>query len=79
MDESADFEMAANQIVFGKFTNAGQTCVSPNYLVFLGSHGKYEEFIQKLVGKLSVFIGKYEHLVKVINLQKFEQLQEIVV
>lgn len=30
--EDADLPLAARRIVFGKFTNAGQTCVAPDYL-----------------------------------------------
>lgn len=32
VDETADLETAAQRIVFGKFVNAGQTCVAPDYL-----------------------------------------------
>lgn len=33
VDESADLEVAARRIVWGKFTNAGQTCVAPDYVL----------------------------------------------
>lgn len=33
VDSSADIEMAARRIVFGKFLNCGQTCVAPDYLI----------------------------------------------
>lgn len=32
VDETADIPLAAKRIVFGKFLNAGQTCVAPDYL-----------------------------------------------
>lgn len=32
VDKTADLELAARRIVFGKFLNAGQTCVAPDYL-----------------------------------------------
>jgi aldehyde dehydrogenase (NAD+) len=31
--EDADLEVAARRIVWGKFTNAGQTCVAPDYVL----------------------------------------------
>ena len=33
VDRSADLETAAKRIVWGKFVNAGQTCVAPDYLL----------------------------------------------
>lgn len=33
VDSDADLKMAARRIVFGKLTNAGQTCVAPDYLM----------------------------------------------
>ncbi len=32
VDESSDLEIAARRIVWGKFLNAGQTCVAPDYI-----------------------------------------------
>ena len=33
VDDTADLEVAARRIVWGKFTNAGQTCVAPDYVL----------------------------------------------
>ncbi len=33
IDESANIPLAARRIVFGKFLNAGQTCVAPDYVL----------------------------------------------
>jgi aldehyde dehydrogenase (NAD+) len=33
VDETADLDTAAKRIVFGKFFNAGQTCVAPDYVL----------------------------------------------
>lgn len=39
IDAEVDLEVAARRIVFGKFTNAGQTCVAPDYtLVHESAH-----------------------------------------
>lgn len=37
VDEGVDLAVAARRIVWGKFTNAGQTCVAPDYV--LGTRG----------------------------------------
>ena len=33
IDRDADLKVAANRITWGKFLNAGQTCVAPDYLL----------------------------------------------
>ena len=33
VDATADLDLAARRIVFGKFLNSGQTCVAPDYLL----------------------------------------------
>ncbi len=33
IDQTADLELAAKRIVWGKFINAGQTCIAPDYLL----------------------------------------------
>jgi acyl-CoA reductase-like NAD-dependent aldehyde dehydrogenase len=33
VDASANLQLAARRIVWGKFTNAGQTCIAPDYLL----------------------------------------------
>ena len=33
IDETADLKTAAKRLAFGKFLNAGQTCVAPDYLL----------------------------------------------
>lgn len=33
IDRSADLKLAAKRLVFGKYLNAGQTCVAPDYLM----------------------------------------------
>ncbi|MEO6998247.1 MAG: aldehyde dehydrogenase family protein [Terracoccus sp.] len=33
VDDTADLDVAARRIVWGKFTNAGQTCVAPDYVL----------------------------------------------
>ncbi len=37
VDETADLQLAAKRIVWGKFLNAGQTCIAPDYLLVKAS------------------------------------------
>ncbi len=48
VDEEVDLEVAAKRIVWGKFTNAGQTCVAPDYLLV---HQKNKQNLIKLMQK----------------------------
>lgn len=33
VDDTANIKVASERISFGKFTNAGQTCVAPDYIL----------------------------------------------
>jgi len=45
VDETADIRKAAERIVWGKFLNAGQTCVAPDYLLIHES--RLEDFVEQ--------------------------------
>ena len=51
----ADVDMAAKRIVFGKFLNAGQTCVAPDYVMV--PHAIKEDFFHHLVAYIRLFYG----------------------
>ncbi|MFX3635082.1 MAG: aldehyde dehydrogenase [Candidatus Pristimantibacillus sp.] len=52
----ADLKLAAKRIAFGKFTNAGQTCVAPDYLYV---HREVKDnFIQLLKQSVAEFYGE---------------------
>ena len=46
VDEDAKLELAAKRIVWGKFLNAGQTCVAPDYLYV---HSSIKDKLLKLI------------------------------
>ncbi len=56
VDKDADLKVAAKRIVWGKFVNAGQTCVAPDYLLV------HEQVKDKLVllmkGVINTFYGE---------------------
>ena len=53
VDATADIALAAKRIAWGKFINAGQTCVAPDYVL---CHASVKE---KLVAELAKAIRKY--------------------
>ena len=55
VDESADLTAAANRIAWGKFLNAGQTCIAPDY-VFAHENIR-EELIDGIKQAVSGFYG----------------------
>jgi aldehyde dehydrogenase (NAD+) len=55
VDETADVVQAADKITWGKFSNAGQTCVAPDYLLV---HRKVKDrLIENLKNCLKQFYG----------------------
>jgi len=55
IDKDCDLEKAASRIVWGKFTNAGQTCIAPDYVLV---HKAVEaKLVSALAGKITDFFG----------------------
>ena len=55
IDKSADLEVAASRIAWGKFINAGQTCVAPDHV--LVHREVAQQFTDILAGKIRQFYG----------------------
>ncbi len=75
VDETANLKIAAKRIIFGKFLNAGQTCVAPDYL--LVKEEVKDAFIQALIAAIQDLYPngvKNSDLVHIINEQHFERL-----
>jgi acyl-CoA reductase-like NAD-dependent aldehyde dehydrogenase len=56
VDSEVDMEVAVSRISFGKWFNAGQTCVAPDYI--LCDQSKKEEFMKKMASKITQFFGE---------------------
>jgi aldehyde dehydrogenase (NAD+) len=79
VDESADVEVAARRIAFGKFLNAGQTCIAPDYV--LVTRTREAELAQQLGRAIRDFYGAdpaaspdYARIVNDAHFQRLEQL-----
>lgn len=75
---SANFEVAAKRIVWGKFLNAGQTCVAPDYI--LVDEKVKDSFLDSLKSYIQKF--KYEpdseNYTQIINDKNFERLLKLI-
>jgi len=56
IDKSADLEVAASRIAWGKFINAGQTCVAPDHV--LVHREVAQRFIEALSQRIKDFYGE---------------------
>ncbi|GGB34381.1 aldehyde dehydrogenase [Lentibacillus populi] len=77
INQDAEIDLAAKRIVWGKFTNAGQTCVAPDYL-YVHEKAKpklfkaMKKYIKSLYGKKPL---KNEDYVHIVNENHFNRLQ----
>lgn len=72
--KNANLEVAAKRIVWGKFLNAGQTCIAPDYV--LVEESVEEKLIQALIAKIKElnYTENATHYTKIINDRNTERL-----
>ncbi|SOC35137.1 aldehyde dehydrogenase [Ureibacillus acetophenoni] len=79
VDHTANLELAAKRIVWGKFNNNGQTCVAPDYV--LVQQTVYNEFIELLKKTIKQFFGEDPQQSKdygrIINHKQLERLVQL--
>ncbi len=80
VDADANIDLSAKRVVWGKFLNAGQTCVAPDYvLVHSSIKEQWLESVKKYTQK---FYYDGEELsgdfVKIINKSSLERLQKLI-
>lgn len=56
VDETASIKLAAKRIAWGKFINAGQTCIAPDYI--LVHKTVKEQFVEELKHHITEFYGE---------------------
>ena len=76
--EKADLQIAAKRIVWGKFINAGQTCVAPDYL-YVAENIK-EKFLKVLIEEIKKrnYTDNVDHYCKIINERNFDRLEKMI-
>lgn len=76
--EKADLQVAARRIVWGKFINAGQTCVAPDYLYV--SENIKAKFLKILIEEIKKrnYTDNVDHYCKIINERNFDRLEKMI-
>ncbi len=76
IDETADLGKAASSVAFGKFLNAGQTCIAPDYIyVHESIHDKFHEL---LVLEINKRFNDREQFGTIIHDGHFERLSNLI-
>lgn len=79
VDDRKSLKLAVKRIAFGKFLNAGQTCVAPDYLLI--KEELKDDFISYMKDIITEFFGENplqnDQLVKIINEKHFERLNHL--
>lgn len=81
VDDNIDFKIAAQRIVWGKFLNCGQTCVSVDYI--LVKENSYEYLINEIDKSIIKFYGENpmdsKNYGKIINEKEYNRLINILI
>jgi aldehyde dehydrogenase (NAD+) len=76
VDETANLDLAARRIVWGKFINSGQTCVAPDYL--LAHHSVKKVLLERMKYYIQSYYGENacekDYYPKIINEKHFDRL-----
>lgn len=80
VDDTANIKVASERISFGKFTNAGQTCVAPDYI--LVQRKVKNDLIKALKKKITEFYGenieKSPDFGRIVNQKHFNRLNDLI-
>lgn len=78
VDESNLTKAAVQRIVWGKFLNAGQSCIAPDTVYV--HHSVYEAFLQMAVEQIKAFYGSQpvdpERYGRIVHENQFEKMME---
>lgn len=79
IDDSVDLKLTAKRLVWGKFVNAGQTCIAPDYLIV--EHSIKAKLIDHLKTEIIKAFGKdpktsidYPRIVNTRNLERLSEM-----
>ncbi len=75
VDETANIKDAARKIAWGKWLNAGQTCVAPDYIFV--HHTILTEFVDELQSQANLLYGMAKDYSSIVNEKHFRRLQEM--
>ncbi len=77
VDETANLKLAAKRIVWGKFLNAGQTCIAPDYLLVSGKvKSKFIEFLKaEIINAFGENPEQSDDFSRIINFKNWTRLK----
>ncbi|MEG1312230.1 MAG: aldehyde dehydrogenase [Romboutsia sp.] len=80
VDKNSDIDMSAKKIVWGKFLNAGQTCIAPDYII------AHENIKEKLIKSIQYYINEFysseplksKDYTSIVNENHFKRLKSLI-
>ena len=79
VDSTADLDVAAKRIVWGKFFNAGQTCVAPDYV--LVEESVHDALMTRMVAAVREFYGdqpqRSDSFARIVNERHHDRLTKL--
>ncbi|XP_060703706.1 aldehyde dehydrogenase family 3 member A2-like isoform X1 [Hemiscyllium ocellatum] len=79
IDADCDLDVACRRIAWGRYTNSGQTCIAPDYI--LCSNNIQDEVVKKIGSAISEFYGadpkKSPDYARIINKRHFKRLMSL--
>jgi len=79
VDDDVDLDVAAHRIAFGKFLNAGQTCIAPDYA--LVARGREHELVDRIAAAITEFYGPDPQTspdyARIVNEQHFDRVVKL--
>ena len=81
IDKTANLKLAAKRIVWGKFINAGQTCIAPDYILIDSTIKKkfYKVLEDEIISAYSKNPQQSADFAHIINEKNFNRLAEMLV
>ena len=80
IDETANLKLAAKRIVWGKFVNAGQTCIAPDYILIQKNMKKH--FVNFLKEEITKAYGENPEespdFARIINAKNWQRLVDLI-
>ncbi len=77
IEKTAKLDLAARRIVYGKYLNAGQTCIAPDYIYVDASVQKaFEKELQKVLDDF--YPESSDHLGHIVSQKHLERLEKLV-
>ena len=79
VDEKVNLKIAAKRIVWGKFLNAGQTCIAPDHIYVHNKHrAEFISLVKKYIGEFWADTKNSKDLGRIISSRHFERISKMI-